>query len=458
MEKEIQEISKNQAQRIALAKRDLRFFTLYYLPHYIQAKVPEFHKEIYKELQKPGPGFTEIIAFRGSAKSTLASLALPLWAAITGQRNFIIPCSDTFTQAKQLITNLIYELETNEIIHRDFGTFESNKDWTATNILLPNEVRIMARSKGQQMRGLRHLEHRPDLIILDDIESIDDVRQKEQRDKTEEWLLSDVMPSMNFDTGRMILIGNLLHMDSIMRRMEKKCVEEGLGTVQKYPLLKNDGTCVWPERFTEQQIDKTRRWKNRYFLREFLLKIIPDEGQIIRRIEHYTELPKLKAIGIGTDFAISKKETADYSAIDVIGEGIDGNYYNLKSIAARWDFNETLDRVYHVYKAYRDSHSDIPISIGMEDVGYQRAAIEEFTRRYKVAPQAIKRTTDKRARLQTIEPYFASGQVRFREDGDEDLENEIINFGVEEHDDRMDAFEVALNLLLNQARPDIDLL
>lgn len=428
------------------------------MPHYIQARVPEFHSAIYQELQKPGPGFAEIIAFRGSAKSTLASLALPLWAAITKQRNFIIPCSDTFTQAKQLITNLIYELETNEIIHRDFGTFESNKDWTATNILLPNKVRIMARSKGQQMRGLRHLEHRPDLIILDDIESIDDVRQKEQRDKTEEWLLSDVMPSMNLDVGKMILIGNLLHMDSIMRRMEKKCIEEGLGTVQKYPLLNKDGKCVWPEKFTDEQIDKTRRWKNRYFLREFLLKIIPDEGQIIRKVAHYTELPKLKAISIGTDFAISKKETADYSSVNALGEGIDGKYYNLKNIAGRWDFNETLNNVYHVYEAYRDAHQDIPILLGMEDVMYQRAAIEEFTRRYSVTPEAIKRTTDKRARLQTIEPYFASGQVLFREDGDEDLENEIINFGVEEHDDRMDAFEVSLSLLIDRMTPDISVL
>lgn len=428
------------------------------MPHYIQARVPEFHSAIYQELQKPGPGFAEIIAFRGSAKSTLASLALPLWAAITKQRNFIIPCSDTFTQAKQMITNLIYELETNEIIRRDFGTFESNKDWTATNILLPNKVRIMARSKGQQMRGLRHLEHRPDLIILDDIESIEDVRQKEQRDKTEEWLLSDVMPSMNLDIGKMILIGNLLHMDSIMRRMEKKCIEEGLGTVQKYPLLNKEGVCVWPEKFSAAQIDKTRRWKNRYFLREFLLKIIPDEGQIIRKVAHYTELPKLKAISIGTDFAISKKETADYSSVNALGEGIDGKYYNLKNIAGRWDFNETLNNVYHVYEAYRDAHQDIPILLGMEDVMYQRAAIEEFTRRYSVTPESIKRTTDKRARLQTIEPYFASGQVLFREDGDEDLENEIINFGVEEHDDRMDAFEVSLSLLIDRMTPDIEVL
>lgn len=457
METEIKQITKKQAERIALAKRDLRFFTLHYLPHYIQAEVPEFHEDIYAELQKSGGGFTEIIAFRGSAKSTLASLALPLWAAITGQRNFIILCSDTFTQAKQIITNLIYELENNEIIHRDFGTFQSSKDWTATNILLPNGVRIIARSKGQQVRGLRHLEHRPDLIVADDVEGTDDVRQKDQRDKTEEWLLSDVMPSMS-DIGRMILIGNLLHMDSIMSRMEKKCREEGLGTVQKYPLLTPDGKCVWPEKFTEAQIDKTRRWKNKYFLREFLLKIIPDEGQVIRRIEHYKVAPKLKSIGIGTDLAISKKETADYSSVGVVGEGIDGNYYNLKSVAGRWDFNETLERVYHVYKAYRDAHSDIPISLGFEDVGYQRAAIEEFTKRYKVAPQSIKRTTDKRARLQTIEPYFASGQVRFREEGDEDLENEIVNFGVEEHDDRMDAFEIALNLLLSRQTPDIDLL
>lgn len=445
---------------MALAKRDLRFFTLFYLPHYIQAEVPEFHEEMYRELQDLSPGFTEIIAFRGSAKSTMASLALPLWAAITGQRNFILLCSDTFTQAKQIITNLIYELENNEIIRRDFGEFQSNKDWTATNILLPNGVRIMSRSKGQQTRGLRHLEHRPDLIVCDDIESVEDIRQKEQRDKTEEWLLSDVMPAMDFDRGKMVLIGNLLHMDSIMSRMERKCTEDGLGTVQKYPLLRPDGTCVWPERFSKQQIEKTRKWKPRYFLREFLLKIIPDEGQIIQRVEHYNyrELPKLRALSIGTDFAISKKETADYSSINVLGQGEDGNFYNLKSIAGRWGFNETLNNVNMTYTTYRKAYAGLPLTLGFEDVAYQKAAIEEFTRRHSIRPEAVRRTIDKRARLETIQPYFASGQVFFREEGDEDLENEIINFGVEEHDDRADAFEMALSLIVNQARPDIDLL
>jgi len=191
----------------------------------------------------------------------------------------------------------------------------------------------------------------------------------------------------------------------------------------------------------------------------FLLKIIPDEGQIIQSVKHYRELPvKLRALSIGTDFAISKKETADYSAINVLGQGEDGNFYNLRSVAGRWDFNETLNKVNDTYTLYRKTYPNLPLTLGFEDVSYQKAAIQEFTRRHSIAPEAITRTTDKRARLETIQPYFASGQVFFREDGDDDLENEIINFGVEQHDDRADAFEMALSLMVNQVRPDFDLL
>src|SRR3989344_2803742 len=160
----IQTLLTNSFLRKRQAERSLAYFAFLYLPHYLKNKIPEFHFQIYSDLQDEGIGFLELIAFRGSAKSTIASLAYPLWCAVFKKKNFIVLCSDTHTQAKQIITNLIYELEHNQQLQKDFGTFRDPKeDWTATNIYLKNGVRIMSRSRGQKIRGLRHLQHRPDL-------------------------------------------------------------------------------------------------------------------------------------------------------------------------------------------------------------------------------------------------------------------------------------------------------
>ncbi len=105
----------------------------------------------------------EIIGFRGSAKSTFGSLALPLWAALEYPDfyNFIIPIADTGTQASLNIANIKEELENNPLIKQDYGeikgnfiadwTLESEEEWQAKNMLLSNGVRILARSRGQKV-------------------------------------------------------------------------------------------------------------------------------------------------------------------------------------------------------------------------------------------------------------------------------------------------------------------
>lgn len=433
------------------AERSLGFFIFYYLQHYLRTYTPDFHKEIYEDLQDWDIHFLELIAFRDSAKSTLASLALPLWAAIFKKRNFIILCSDTFAQAKQNITNLISELEDNERIKEDFGSFKTKKEeWSATGVILKNSVRIVSKSKGQKIRGLRHMEFRPDLVVCDDIENPDDVRTKEQRDKTEEWLLSDVMPAVDGSIGKLVLSGSLLHSDSVVSRIK----ERGIATLREYPLIKDD-VCLWPEKFSPEKIAEIKKRNERFFLREYLLKLVPEEGQVVKQVHYYTKADEIHQIAIGTDLAISKKETADYTAFDVAGLAKDGNIYNLYTYYARMQFNETLAKLDEIYTSFKQQYPNKPITVGWEDVAYQRAGAEEATRRYKMPILLIKRSNDKRSRLQTIEPHLSTGHVKFRERGDEDTVIQTLNFGVEAHDDLMDAMEMAVSILITKRRPSI---
>lgn len=447
---------KKPKERKATGASDCLFFTHIYLRHYLKFTTPEFHKEIYQILGDDKEGFVELIAFRGSAKSTIAAFAYPLYRAVTGKSKFVIIISDTFKQAKIHIANIIAELEHNEELRADYGNFKSkDEEWTATNIVLSNGTRILSLSKGQKIRGLRHLQYRPDLIVADDIENPESVRMKEQRDKTEEWWLSDVIPALA-DGGKLALVGSLLHTDSLMSRARTRILAGGRGVVREYPIVK-DEKCLWAERYTTKDLANLRdSVGNRFWLREFLLRIIPDEGQVVSQVHYYNTLPtKITAIAIGVDLAISQKQTADNTAFDVAGEGEDGKIYNLYTHARRLLFNDTLAKLNEIYENYRTLYPNVPIKIGWEEVAYQAVGIEEYTRRYGVKPEGIKRTTDKRARLNLLEPRLTSGQILFRENGDEDLVMEIINFGVERYDDLMDAAEIAFNLLITKVIPRI---
>lgn len=438
-----------------MATDNLAWFPPLYLGHYLDSETPDFHYEIYDDLSDGNINFIEIIGFRGSAKSTIASLALPLWSAITKKKNFIVILSDSFKQAKLIIANIIHELENNEDLIKDFGPFQSREEWTATSIVLANKVRIIAQSRGMKFRGLRHLQYRPDLIVCDDVENIENVRTLEQRDKTNEWFSSDVIPALDSTSGKLVIIGTLLHTDSLLARIKKQIQTNKRGKYREFPIIRDD-KALWNSKFPLDVIaQKKIDVGTRFFLREFLLKIVPDEGQVITKVEYYNKLPKLKTIAIGTDLAISKKETADYSAIVVAGLGDDGKYYCLHHHSGRWNFNEFLDEINNTFVRYHKAFPDLPCYLGFEDVAYQRAAIEEGRRRYGLPIKSIKRTTDKRARLQTQEPYYSSGQIMFRSKGDEDVVIQILNFGVEMHDDLMDACEMAFDLLIKQVKPDI---
>jgi hypothetical protein len=65
---------------------------------------------------------------------------------------------------------------------RPAPTLESDEDWQAMNCVLDNGMRILSRSRGQKIRGIKHHQRRPKLIVADDVEDLDWVRTQENRE------------------------------------------------------------------------------------------------------------------------------------------------------------------------------------------------------------------------------------------------------------------------------------
>lgn len=431
--------------------KTLTGFCLVYLSHYLDIQPATFHPELLGVLGNHKEKMIEIIGFRGSAKSTFGSLALPLWAALEYPElyKFILPIADTGLQSAINIANIKNELENNQLIKQDYGeikgefvadwTLESEEEWQAKNMLLSNGVRILARSRGQKVRGLRHNQHRPKLIIVDDPEDLEWVRTKENRDKTERWLKGEVIPAIDELNGRLVVIGNQLHTDALMARLKRDKTFKQL----EYPLVK-DGKITWLGKYPDQHALDFQRDKvglNAY-QREYLLKVVPEEGADVHEdwIQYYDTVPPELENGLhgtGIDLAISKKETADYTSMvsgtSFVADGIPKIYIKPNPINARLSFHETIETT----KAMAVANP-----FGMffvEDVQYQRAAIEEMERAL-LPVISMRAGADKRARLRAIAIYIQNGTVVFPRKGCEDLLIQLLGFGVEEHDDLVDAF------------------
>lgn len=443
------------------ARKTLKGFCLIYLNHYLYDEPAIFHPELVDALESQDVRKLEVLGFRGSAKSVFGSLALPLWAALERPDlyGFILPIADTGQQAALNIANIKNELEHNELIKQDYGqirgdfvadwTLESEEEWQSKNMLLSNGVRILARSRGQKVRGLRHREHRPKLVVVDDPEDLEWVRKKENRDKTERWLKSEVIPAMDEREGKLVVIGNQLHTDALMSRIRKT----GLFKVLEYALIQ-DERCTWPAKYpTKESLEEQKKLVGETaWQREYLLKVVPEEGQEVKpdEIHYYDQLPKVPSlVGTGVDYAISKKETADYtSAVSGTLSYEDGGRAHIDIHAfplnERLDMQETISHMQGLQQSFGGNHI-----IYAEEVGYQKAANDEMERK-GLAVERMQAIKDKRARLRVAAVYIKNGTVRFPRTGCEDLLMQLFGFGIEEHDDMVDALVYLILGLVNQ--------
>jgi hypothetical protein len=111
------------------AAKTLKGFCLTYLPHHFPADLSDFFDEMAQALENHDLKRLEMIGFRGCAKSTMASLALVLWAALehADRYPFIIMLADTTAQAGINMAAVQHELRENELLLRDYGHLKYRK-------------------------------------------------------------------------------------------------------------------------------------------------------------------------------------------------------------------------------------------------------------------------------------------------------------------------------------------
>lgn len=460
---ELEKIRKDRKIRRALARKSHFWFFSLYLPHYITCEFAPFHHEIFK-LTEEDINFAVLVAFRGSAKSTLVTLSYVIWA-ITGiqQKKFILIVSQTQAQAKLHLENIKRELENNDLLKSDIGPFESPEDeWGSNSIVIPKfEARIAAVSTEQSIRGVRHGQYRPDLIICDDIEDINSVKTKEGRDRTNTWFNAEIIPVGDKNT-KTLVIGNLLHEDSLIMRFKRAIYDGRLsGEFFEYPLIGENKNILWPAKYpTMDDVEKLKKTflQESAFYREYLLKIISDEDRLVKSewIKYYDDLPSVDSgnfefAGIGIDLAISLRDSADYTAMVtayMFGRGDELAVYILPNpINKRMDFPTTVETAISLSKTVVHGEQT---KLFIENVGYQQAFIDYLSSKNILVEGVSPKGQDKRTRLALVTHIIKQGKVWFPKHGAEELINQLTGFGIERHDDLADAFSLLLLKILEE--------
>ena len=215
--------AKASAQRVRRVQGDFPFFRRTYFPHYTRRKdgTPTGDSALHLWLDTALPtavdnpeGIRQACAApRGEAKTTFVDVFFSLWCVVTGRKRYILLVADAFEQAASFLEAIKVELESNPRLMADFpGQCGEGRVWNVGTIITASNVKIQAFGAGKRMRGLRHGPHRPDLVLLDDLENDEQVRSPEQRDKLENWLMRTVLSLGPADDSMdVIYIGTILH-------------------------------------------------------------------------------------------------------------------------------------------------------------------------------------------------------------------------------------------------------
>ena len=472
-------------QRIKRCQQDFGFFCKTYFPHYTKFGDSILHVWLDKNLpaliDAPAGCRQGIAAPRGEAKSTKVSLQFVLWCLITRRKKFILIIADALDQSASMLEAIKAELEVNPRLAMDFSqSCGQGRVWNAGKIITANEVMIQAFGSGKRMRGLRFGAFRPDLVVCDDLENDENVKSPEQRDKLDGWLKKTVLSLGPADDSMdVIIIGTILHYDSVLSRIlnnplwrglkfqailewphdmslwdkweelllnrEKTSEDDALKFYHKHKKVMDEGARVsWPDaRPLYSLMYKRARDGHAAFDSEqqndpLSSDDAPFAGCMTFWVNRLAEWLMFGAVDPSLGKAGNRR---DPSAI-VVG-GFNPNTYVLDIVEALIK-KRLPDMIIEDIIALQVGYKCL--MWGVEAIQFQEFLYTELIKRgalrgIPIPARAVKPTADKNLRIESLQPYVANGQIRFHT-SQKTLIHQFKHWPLADHDDGPDAVKM----------------
>lgn len=281
------------------------------------------------------------IAPRGCGKSTWWFLILPLWAAINGHVKFAAAFAHSTGQAETHLATFKHELDTNIMLRVDYPELcTPARRPTGAQVadrqgMLHTKAGFVFAARGidSASLGLKVGEHRPDLLILDDVEP-DEASYSSYLAEKRLGTITDAVLQLNI-FARVCLVGTVTMPGSIMHQFVKAAtgvsteqwiVDENI-TGHYFPALltNDDGTerSIWPEKWSLAYLQSIRH--TRSYAKNYANDPMGRDGAYWRAEDfQYGELPTVTHVGLFVDPAVTDGKTSDYTGIAVVGWAPEG--------------------------------------------------------------------------------------------------------------------------------------
>jgi hypothetical protein len=237
---------------------DFAFFCKTFFRDEVNSKFSKLHHQIIDLFNQHNLLKVAIAAPRGLGKTTLTKLLICNYILFS-RVNYIIYVSNSSDSATRNTESVKQMLRNNELVKKYFGDIRLNESgesglftkesWTAFG-----DICIEPKGSGQQIRGSLWKNHRPGLVIIDDLEKKESVYNEDQRKKLKEWFFSDLLRTEGRygQRTRFIYIDTIKHEDALLSNLIENPGWESI----KLSICDDDFNSNDPNYMTTEEIKK----------------------------------------------------------------------------------------------------------------------------------------------------------------------------------------------------------
>lgn len=429
-------------------------------PEHFTLPFVSLHDTIFNLLDDDSKRLVAIAAPRGWGKSTTINLAYPAKKILFQEKKFIVPISNTNSQALLHSENLKRELLQNTEIEAIFGPVKSDS-FSKEMWITSSGTMVLPRGAGQQIRGVKYMKYRPDLIIGDDMEDSESVMNPETRKKLKHWWFSDVMNSVDraLDVWKIVAIGTILHEDALLTNLvEGDFDKEGAIdatlfdiTAKKMDKFKWHTVSIdlcddfyrsnWPDLMSDADV---RALADSYaskgmldtFYREYRNKPIAIENASFQSsyFQYYTETeaflnasPRFESVVL-VDPAKTVTATADFSAVVGISVNVlDSTVYIRDIFCARVFPDKLYDEIFAMMDRMQTNIVGIEVTSLNEFIVFPFKTLAMQRGRF-IELIEIKASREKLERIGALIPFYRRGFIKHNKMACTILEGQLLGY------------------------------
>lgn len=337
-----------------------------------------FHHQWSRELLF-GRGNYAAEGFRESAKDQYIQQAFPLHCLTypTYERSYLLFIGPTISVAAAKMGQVTKEWLAPRNAHLRLGLERVVVDREGIfEVLYEDGLRLRMESYGRgsaAVRGAVWGPKRPDIVVINDIQNLEDMYSAEQMEKDWKWFMSEI--KMLGYTSRIFAIGNNLGKNCVMERLADNARALNF-RFERFPMLDAAGHSTWPAKYSDEFCHAERRsyeevgevdtWNRERMCVAMAPESRPLKVEDVRYYDEFDFDLSDAAVITMTDPGISEKEEADPTVIVTVAIKPSG-WYMLDLDRRRRNPTEQVEDIFRAVAQWS------PQSVGIETVAYQEA-------------------------------------------------------------------------------------